>query len=271
MRTPVVLGASLLLALPTASCSLLGDDGDPQATADMLAAALSAKDLADVPFTGARPDEEFTAVVDGLGESGAKVDADVGDVEDDRTTASLTWTWDLGGAQWKYDATAHLTRVDDEWKVVWAPSLVEPSLKDGEELSLDHLQAKRGEILAGDKEPIVTDRDVLKLGLDKTKIKKSQVASSAKAIARAVGIDEAGFVKRAEAAGDKAFVEALVMRAEDARTQLDASYEEIPGAVSLGSQMPLAPTRTFAAPLLGTVGPVTAEIVKKSKGRLAPG
>src|SRR3546814_9350836 len=35
--------------------------------------------------------------------------------------------------------------------------------------------------------------------------------------------------------------------------------------------MPLAPTRTFAAPLLGTVGPVTAEIVKKSKGRLAPG
>src|SRR3546814_3827889 len=50
MRTPVVLGASLLLALPTASCSLLGDDGDPQATADMLAAALSAKDLADVPF-----------------------------------------------------------------------------------------------------------------------------------------------------------------------------------------------------------------------------
>src|SRR3546814_15630733 len=72
MRTPVVLGASLLLALPTASCSLLGDDGDPQAPADMLAAALSAKDLADVPFTGARPDEAFTAVVDGLGESGAK-------------------------------------------------------------------------------------------------------------------------------------------------------------------------------------------------------
>src|SRR3546814_15045767 len=35
--------------------------------------------------------------------------------------------------------------------------------------------------------------------------------------------------------------------------------------------MPLAPTRTFAAPLLGTVGPVTAEIVKKPKGRLAPG
>src|SRR3546814_14340697 len=101
MRTPVVLGASLLLALPTASCSLLGDDGDPQATADMLAAALSAKDLADVPFTGARPDEEFTAVVDGLGESGAKVDADVGAVGDARNTAALTGPWDLGGARWQ--------------------------------------------------------------------------------------------------------------------------------------------------------------------------
>src|SRR3546814_18188645 len=67
MRTPVVLGASLLLALPPASCSLLGADGDPQATAHLLAAPRSAMQLAYVRFPCARLDAAFTAVVDGLG------------------------------------------------------------------------------------------------------------------------------------------------------------------------------------------------------------
>ena len=35
------------------------------------------------------------------------------------------------------------------------------------------------------------------------------------------------------------------------------------------AQLPLAPTRTFAAPILGTVGPPTAEMVKKSHGTLS--
>src|SRR3546814_13996106 len=70
MRTPVVLGASLLLALPTTSCRLRGYDGDHHATPNMLTAALSAKDLRDLPLTGAREDVDFPADVAGVGEYG---------------------------------------------------------------------------------------------------------------------------------------------------------------------------------------------------------
>ncbi|UUZ61319.1 hypothetical protein [Nocardioides sp. B-3] len=69
---------------------------------------------------------------------------------------------------------------------------------------------------AGDR-AIVAPRDVVRLGLDKTKLTATDdVATSASAIAEALKIDAAAFVKSAEAAGDKAFVEAIVLRAEEA-------------------------------------------------------
>jgi len=46
---------------------------------------------------------------------------------------------------------------------------------------------------------------------------------------------------------------------------------EIPGARAIQDVLPLAPSRDFAAALLGTVGPATAELVKESGGRLEAG
>lgn len=269
MRMRVILGALLLIT--ASGCGLFGDDGDPQAVADSVATAIEAKSLTDVSFTDAEPDAEFAKVIAGLGESKVEVAASVGDVKENSTTATLSWTWQVNDIEWSYDSKAAMTRVEDEWQVVWSPSLIEPSLVAGEVLEVDTTAPRRGEILAGDGAPIVTNRDVLKLGLDKTKIDKDQITDSATRIAEELDIDVDAYLKRVEAAGPKAFVEALVMRAEEARTGLDPKYEEIPGAVSLGSHLPLGPTSTFAAPLLGTVGPVTAEIVKNSDGRLSAG
>ena len=41
----------------------------------------------------------------------------------------------------------------------------------------------------------------------------------------------------------------------------------MPGTVFQTSQLPLAPTHDFARALLGTVGPVTADLIKKHPGR----
>ncbi len=45
----------------------------------------------------------------------------------------------------------------------------------------------------------------------------------------------------------------------------------IEGAGAVQDELPLAPTKDFAAAILGTVGPATAELVKDSKGRIKPG
>ena len=69
-------------------------------------------------------------------------------------------------------------------------------------------------------------------------------------------IDPAPYAERVAAAGPKAFVEAIVLRPADARPQAPAAAAGIPGAAVVRDTLPLAPTREFARPMLGTVGPV---------------
>ena len=96
------------------------------------------------------------------------------------------------------------------------------------------------------------------------------MARSARRIARVLDVDAAAYVERAEAMGAEAFVEALVLREDDALEVLPA-FREVPGALAVRDTLPLAPTREFAAALLGRVGPATAEIVEESDGRIVAG
>ena len=52
---------------------------------------------------------------------------------------------------------------------------------------------------------------------------------------------------------------------------MGGSYEDIPGVLALGDDLPLAPTKEFAAPILGTVGEVTAEMVEDHPDTYQPG
>ncbi len=83
-------------------------------------------------------------------------------------------------------------------------------------------------------------------------------------------MDPASYVERAEAMGAEAFVEALVLREDDALEVLP-SFRKVPGALAVRDTLALAPTRDFAAALLGRVGPATAEIVEGSGGQIVAG
>jgi cell division protein FtsI/penicillin-binding protein 2 len=93
---------------------------------------------------------------------------------------------------------------------------------------------------------------------------------SAHQAAVALGVTPGPYVKLVKASGDQAFVEAIVLRAQESAAGRRA-IRGIRGAVAMKDTMPLAPTREFAAPVLGRVGPATAEIVKASGGRVQPG
>ncbi len=262
---------ALVASLALTGCQISGGASGPDSAVAALRDGLASGDLSAVAFDADEAGEQYAAIVEGLGESRPEVEVGDAAVSDDTATTDITWTWDLDGSPWSYSTSADLRRADDEWTLIWEPSLVEPSLVAGEHLTLTRTAAERGQITGADDRTIVAPRDVVRLGLDKTKIDATQVPGSARAIARALKIGVKGFVQDAEAAGEKAFVEALVLRAEEATTVVPTSYGQIPGAVSLAEKQDLAPTRGFAAPILGTVGDATAEIVAKSGGQIEAG
>ena len=107
----------------------------------------------------------------------------------------------------------------------------------------------------------MTERQVSRVGIDKTQLDGADPVASARALARLVGVDVGPFVKAVRAAGAQAFVEAIVYRREELPAEVSNGVAGIAGARIVADTLPLAPTRDFAAPLLGRVGPVTAEVI----------
>ncbi|MEJ7796293.1 MAG: penicillin-binding transpeptidase domain-containing protein [Nocardioides sp.] len=278
MRTlPTLLpGLAVVLALGACSNPLEQDSGpDPEPVATALADGLAAGDLTDVTFTGdAGAAKEYDAIAEGMGELSPTVAvAEVSEPDEagETATATLGWSWPVSEQDWTYTAEATLTLVDGAWAVEWEPAIVEPSLRPGGALDLTGVTAGRGEILGAGGQPLVTDRPVTRFGIDKSAVPAASATESARALAALVDIDVASYVERVEASGEEAFVEAIVLRREDVPVELGSGYPRIKGALAIRDTLPLAPTREFAAPILGTVGEPTAEMIEEDPERYALG
>ena len=268
----LALAASLVLT----GCQLLGDQEGPEPALDALAEGLASGDLGAVPFDVEDPSAAYAEVITGLGEVIPGVDVADAEVTDDTATASVSWTWELDGQPWTYDTTADLTRVDDAWQVTWAPSLVEPSLVEGEHLTLTRTPAERGRITGAGDRAIVAPRDVVRLGLDKTKLTAEQVAAgqvtaSAQAIAAALEVDAARLRRAGRGRGRQGVRRGAGAPRGGRDHRRTPGYADIPGAVAIADQQHLAPSRGFAAPILGSVGDATAEIIEESNGSVEAG
>lgn len=268
--------AVLGLVVTLGACS----SEEPEPPVDALATALSTGEFGAVPLTGATAADAASTVAEiseGMGESTRTVT--VGTVEpdaDDESLRNVTFdvTWDLDyvdDAQWSYQTSAmfELTE-EDEWQVEWSPALLHPDVVAGDVLTLRRQQAERAQIFGAGESVIVTERPVYHIGIDKVRVGDGDPVESANALAEVVGVNAERFAERVDSAGDRAFVEAITLREEDAADLL-ADVEEIPGARALPDEIPLAPSRTFARPILGTVGDATAELVEASDGRIQQG
>lgn len=269
MRRRRTLLATLVLLACTA-CT--GQEGEqPDEAAETLADALTAGKLKPARFLDTTPkaaQKWWDGATEGMRDSAVEVEVtDVSESDSgDAATATLGYTWTLAGSEetWTHDGTVRLVRgADDRWRVRLEPALL--ALEKGERLDLATTFAPRAPILGAGGEKIVTDRPVLRFGVDKAQVPKARQETAAREVARLVGVDADSLVQRVRAAGEKAFVEAIVLRKADAAKAL-AGATEIEGAGVLRDTLPLAPTREFARPILGSVGPVTAEIIKESDG-----
>jgi cell division protein FtsI/penicillin-binding protein 2 len=248
-------------------------DDAARAAAAQVAAALAKNDVSGVAFAGtdaAAAQKAYATAVGNLAArpTSAKVTSTTRDGDSARAVIAVTRT--LGGdVEWSYELPLTLTHDADAWRVPASQQLVHPDLRDGEKLRLRRTMPPRADILGGDGKALVSLGDVVDVGIQPSRIKGS-VPQTVTKVAGIVGVDAAPLIKRVQAADPKAFVDVITLRRSDYNAVRD-QLRPIPGAVFRERQQSLAPTREFARALLGTVGPVTGDIVKESKGRYVAG
>jgi hypothetical protein len=272
----VGVGTAAVLVLGTLTACQPGPP-EPDAVAQALADGIAGADLTDVPLTGATPaeaTEQLTTALAGLEPWRPTVEVDTIIVDDGGATAGvvLDVTWDVDSSEqdWTYRTEATLDLVDDAWVARWSLTVVAPDLVPGLVLATRRVPAARASVLGAGGQVLVELRPVLRLGVDKTRVDAAGQPESARQVAELLGLDPGPYAERVAAAGERAFVEALVVRTQDPGVDLDA-FATIPGALAVDDQLPLAPTRRFARPILGAAGAATAEIVEESGGSIAAG
>jgi cell division protein FtsI/penicillin-binding protein 2 len=267
-RRPLIV-LVLLLAWSTSGC-FFNKGADARDAAEAFAAALEKGDVSKVEFTDPKARREYAELTEPL-DYPAKVQVDQVTRSGDDASVRLNWSVDLDGHTWKHQTHADLVSKDGEWQVSWKPSILEKSLAAGETFRVSTVKAQRGDIVGADDEPIVSPRAVIRFGIDRAQVPVATAVDSARRLAALLDVDAAAYADQVGKAGPKAFVQALVMRHDSVPNDLLGKVAGIPGARAISDNLPLAPTKAFAAPILGIVGPATKELIDKSEGRLHVG
>lgn len=261
---------------PTPTPNATSDTGMATTAARALASGIAHGDVSAVAFsgtTGAEAEAQRRTVLAGMGATRPAVTVATVAVQGPRATATLGYTWTFPGLArpWTYQTKASLVDESGQWRTLWQPGVLQPGLDGSNRLSETRLQGARGKILGQRGAALVKLRPVLRIGIDKSQVSAATARASAARLARLVDVDRSAYVAKVAGAGARAFVEAIVFRADAPGRPSAAALRGIDGAESLDDRQMLASTREFARPVLGTVGTATGEIVTRSKGQVAAG
>ena len=228
-------------------------------------------------FAGTTSDavaKSFTTATGGLGSGPVAVA--VGPVRrtGDRATSTLHVTWQLAGkAPWSYDVPVTVAKAagQSHWAVQLptSGSLWSTALGPSERFTATRTWGQRGELLDAQGASLTPLGKVYPVQIDPARATTASVT----ALERVTDEPAGSLVKKLDAAkksGSKAPIPVITYREADfdsRRSQLDA----LVGVIYPAREQPLAKSRTFAQPLLGSFGPVSAELVDKSNGRYAAG
>jgi cell division protein FtsI/penicillin-binding protein 2 len=265
------LAILLLLVVATSGCGFFDKGADARAAARKFATALQDGNVSRVAFTDDAAPQQYAKVIKSLDGYPAKVTLDQVTRSGDSANVRLSWSVDVDGHTWKHQTSAKLLDQDGAWRVAWKPSIVEKSLAAGETFQVTRIKAARGQVLGRDDQPIVTERPVVRFGIDRAQVAAAAAPDSARRLATLLGIGVEPYVAQVAKAGPKAFVQAIALRRAGVSNDVLGKVEAIPGARGISDHLPLAPSKEFAAAILGTVGPATKELIDKSAGRLDVG
>ncbi|NDK32615.1 penicillin-binding transpeptidase domain-containing protein [Nesterenkonia haasae] len=210
------------------------------------------------PFSELRPDVQVT---------GAQVEEPAEDsVRPPTAEVTFEHLWDLeeigvDDEQWSYTTQADYSydEESDTWLLTGETDIVLPDYAGHEPVGISTTNADRGRIMDGNGRAMVYNRDVVRVGLDKSQLASEEdQTEAARELADVVGINAESYQERVLGYGDEAFVEAIVVRTDGGHVSA-AEVDSIPGVHLVYDEMPLAESSDFAPYVLGRVGDVTAE------------
>ncbi len=235
-----------------------------------LAAGWAKRDVGTVPFADPAEAKRFTTTFAGLGSARATVTPRNITRTGDKATATLEVVWGLGGSvTWRYTVPIDAAYVGKRW-VIGEPatgSLWVPGIKAGETVTARRINGTRGNLLDAAGRPLMPMGDVYPVQLDPTRA-TAATATTLEGITGVTGL--AAKLAAAQKNGSKAPIPVITYRQADFAAR-QVALDALPGVIYSKTQQPLAPTRTFGQPLLGSFGEVTADIVARSNGRYAAG
>jgi cell division protein FtsI/penicillin-binding protein 2 len=229
-------------------------------------------------FTGSSSDAvqaDFAKTTAGLGSGPVKVTADGVRRTGDRATATAHVTWTLaGGVAWSYDVPVTVERAetgDSRWAVTLPKdhSPWHPQLKSGATLAAQRTWGDRGTLLDRDGQALTPIGKVYPVQIDPARATPATVSALEKIVDEPAGSLVAKLAA-ATKAGSKAPIPVITYRQSDF-DERKAALDALKGVIYPAREQPLAKTRTFGQPLLGSFGAVSAEQVAKSGGRYAAG
>lgn len=221
--------------------------------------------------------ETLDRVLSGMGDLEHRVEVSAVALEDGessgRVVLSHAWRIQQDKDPWTYETTLPIERRGQAWRGRWSTPVVAEGLETGERIRAVRLDAERADVLGDGDTPLVAMREVGRIGIDRSEVPDAtEAARSAEQLADLVDIDATAYAARVEGAGPQAFVEAITYRVQAPELlEVENGMADIPGARVVGGELPLAPTSSFARPVLGASGPATAEIIEKSEGRVRAG
>ncbi|MDR5711905.1 penicillin-binding transpeptidase domain-containing protein [Nesterenkonia flava] len=279
--------AALSVLLLT-SCGGEEERASAEDAAEALAQALITGDFSEVRFSTSSAEilgaaaENLHEPFAELGEEGISPEVTVAELvvnepaEDSvrPPTAEVTFdhVWDLEELgleeDWSYQTAADFTYYEesDLWLLDGETSVILPDYAGHENIGLITTSADRGRIMDGNGRAMVYNRDVVRIGLDKTQLEGEEAQrAAARQLAEAVDIDPDTYEEKVLAYGEEAWVDAITVRAHSTAITVD-DVEDLPGVHLQYDQMPLAERADFAPRLLGRVDPVTAEHLEADPG-----
>ncbi len=252
-------------------------DKDARTAAEKFASAWSQRDVHKIGYSGRSAEQvvaSFKATTSGLGAAPVKVTVASLTRDGDKATGKMSVSWTVAeGSTWAYTMPISLQRNEIElWDIVakegasmWAPGLTAQA-----KLVATRTWGSRGDVLGRDGAPILAVGKVQDVAIDPTRASAATVAKLEKVLSWDEPGTLVGKLKAANASGSKASIPVITYR-DAAFLRLKPQLDALIGVVYPSREQPLAPSPTFARPLLGSYGSVTAEAIKNGKGRYVAG
>ncbi len=251
-------------------------DAAAQASANRFASAWSSRDVKALPYAGQTADQvaaSFKTTTAGLGKAPVKVAVTSLTRDGDKATGTLSVAWTVAdGLTWTYPMPISLAHNDKgAWAVVAkdGASMWAPGLSTRAKLVAARTWGQRGDILDRKGQPIISVAKVHDVAIDPARASAATVDQLAALVKVSAGPLQAS-LSRAKSSGSNAPISVISLR-EAPFKAVEPQLFALAGVIYPSRQQPVALSTTFARPVLGSFGPVSAEMVNAGKGRYTAG